>query len=457
MDVDRRLARKAAAGASTLSGPVTERGSVGMMSAAHPELEQRRNAPQPLRDRDGVRTAPYDEQHASPISGLPPFGLRDLGSERDALDLLVWYWGRRGGPVRLTYDIVRELRRRNDVRLSLSLSRQSELFQETSQLAAAACHVDTYSGPASAVMSALRLPLLYAHSARFVRQNQIRVALCMMRHTWSSAIFPALRRGGARVLLVLHDATPHPGEEYPLWRQQWSRDLAATDGLVVLSEHVFNAAVRIYRYPEERIWFAPHLSLSFTEPASSPRELPRERPIRLLFFGRLLPYKGLDLLASAFQQVARDWPIELRVVGNGPHAALEVLRGLPRVQIERRWIPEHEIGDILRQADILVAPYRESSQSGIVPSAYAAGVPVVVTPVGGLVEQVRDGTTGLIAPRADAAGLAETIIRLISDPGLYRRCSAGSLAVSQGDLSAATVADRLIAAAHVVSNLPPRA
>lgn len=456
MDVDRRLARKAAAGAFRFGASATEPESIAAMNAARPDLEQRRRGSLPLLDRDGEPRALYGEEKTSPSLELPASSPGDLGSEPNALDLLVWYWGRRGGPVRLTYDIARELRQRNDVRLSLSLSRQSELFQETAQLAAAGYHVDTYSGPASALIGAFRLPFLYAHATRFVRQRQIRVALCMMRHTWSSAIFPALRRAGARVLLVLHDATPHPGEEYPLWRQQWSRDLAATDGLVVLSEHVFNSVVRIYHYPEERIWFAPHLSLSFAEPVCLPRELPRERPIRLLFFGRLLPYKGLDLLADAFRRVIPDWPVELQVVGDGPHAALEALRGLPRVQIDQRWIPENEIGAILRQADILVAPYRESSQSGIVPSAYAAGVPVVVTPVGGLLEQVQDGMTGLIAPRADGAGLAETIIRLISDPVLYRRCSTGCLAMSQSDLSAATVADRLIAAAQAVSNLPPR-
>ena len=61
-----------------------------------------------------------------------------------------------------------------------------------------------------------------------------------------------------------------------------------------------------------------------------------------------------------------------------------------------------------------------SSQSGVAATALGAGLPVVATPVGGLIEQIKDGQTGILAARADAPALAQAIKRLLLDPPLYR-------------------------------------
>jgi glycosyltransferase involved in cell wall biosynthesis len=373
-----------------------------------------------------------------------------------ALKLLLWYWGRRGGPVTMTHHLALALNSRPDVRLSLSLSRQSELFEETAGLGIPGCHVDTYTGALSALAGSVRLPGLNRQIDRFCREHDVQVVLCMMRHLWGRFSLPVARRAGARVLMMLHDATPHPGESYPLWHRQLASDLAVTDGLVVLSDHVRDAVIQSYGYPTDRIWTVPHMVMPFSPPPPQPRRLPEDRPVRLMFFGRILEYKGLDILADAWSRLAGRLPLELHVVGNGSVPALDRLRALPDVRLDLRWIPEAEIGGILEQADILVAPYREASQSGVVPAACALGLPVVATPVGGLVEQVRHGETGLIAPAVTGAAVADTVARFLSEPELYTRCSAGALAVSQAEIGIASVAESLCAAARELGRMPPR-
>jgi glycosyltransferase involved in cell wall biosynthesis len=63
---------------------------------------------------------------------------------------------------------------------------------------------------------------------------------------------------------------------------------------------------------------------------------------------------------------------------------------MPGVSIENHWVAEADIPGLIAQADALVLPYREASQSGVIPIAHAMGVPVVAMPAGGLSEQVAN-------------------------------------------------------------------
>ena len=111
--------------------------------------------------------------------------------------------------------------------------------------------------------------------------------------------------------------------------------------------------------------------------------------LRLLFFGRLLAYKGLDMLEEALRLLGPRDDFELRVVGSGPEdPILDALRRLPNVTVENRWVPEDEVGALLAWRDALVLTYREASQSGVAAAALSARRHVLSTRVGGLLEQL---------------------------------------------------------------------
>jgi len=371
-------------------------------------------------------------------------------------DTLVWYWGRRGGPARMTYDLLPALRRHLDGGLYVSLSRQSELFAATASLGIPGLHIDTFSDPVSAVTRSLRFSKTKHEFIGSVRQLKAPVALSMMRHVWTPFTAAALRAAGVRVIEVLHDASPHPGESCPLWKRHLALSLRSTDGIVTLSNHVRDQVIAQYGYPGDRIWHVPHASLSYATWNGPPRRLPTDRPIRLLFFGRLLCYKGLALLAKAYLEIAQFLPVTLHVAGFGKSTGLEPLTGRSDVTIENRWVPETEVGSLLQSADVLLAPYSEASQSGVVPCAYAAGLPVVATPVGGLREQVRDGVTGVRATRHEAPAFAAAIAQLIADPNLYSRCSAGALKASSCELSISNMSLSLTRAVREIAVRPKR-
>ena len=258
--------------------------------------------------------------------------------------------------------------------------------------------------------------------------NRIDVVDCTMSHLWNAATVSAIRKAGGRYFLTLHDATPHPGDNY--FVRQWllRREVAAADAVITLTRHVQDELCRVYGVPRERITIAPHGVFQYGL-STGPREFPRNRPFRLLFFGRVLPYKGLDLLLTAFEVLRREFPdLELVIAGSGnltPHD--EQLREMQGVTVQNRWIPEGEIGAIFADADLLVAPYVEASQSGVVATAFGAAMPVIVTPVGGLAEQVRHLETGVVTESPTAPGLVAAIHTLLRDPDLYERCSRQAL------------------------------
>jgi len=145
-----------------------------------------------------------------------------------------------------------------------------------------------------------------------------------------------------------------------------------------------------------------------------PPRCPRQNgSLRLLMFGRLLPYKGLDLLGEALSLLGSRPELEVRVVGSGPESpALDSLRARPGVAVENRWVPEGEVGALLAWSDALVLPYREASQSGIAAVALAAGRRVLATNVGGLAEQLEHQPLALLCepdPRSLAAGLRQLL------------------------------------------------
>ena len=227
-------------------------------------------------------------------------------------------------------------------------------------------------------------PLLVGRLVQRIAPLGCDVAICAMPGPLDLLMLTALRRVAVPVVVVVHDADAHPGDGLPFQMFLQRHLIRRADAVVALSEHVAARLVEQRAVTRDRLIVLAHPPFAFG-PTPPPPFAHGGLP-RLLCFGRLLPYKGLDLLASA--ACVLDG-CELRVVGSGPESAeLASLRALPGVTVENRWVPESEIGALIAWADILVLPYKEASQSGVAPGALAAKRYVVSTRVGGLVEQL---------------------------------------------------------------------
>jgi glycosyltransferase involved in cell wall biosynthesis len=149
---------------------------------------------------------------------------------------------------------------------------------------------------------------------------------------------------------------------------------------------------------------------------------------RLLFFGIVRPYKGLDILLRAL--AAAPAHVTLTVAGEfwgGTADTEKLIAGLGlagRVTLRPGYVPADQIPALFAAADALVMPYREATASQNALLAFAHGVPVITTTAGALAEPVRDGVDGLTCAPGDPGDLLRAL-RVISDPQAARRLRAG--------------------------------
>ena len=146
---------------------------------------------------------------------------------------------------------------------------------------------------------------------------------------------------------------------------------------------------------------------------------PMEKTI--LFFGQIAPYKGLEFLVAALSRLIPNLP-EVRLVIAG-----KVKKGFERywkpiqAEISRpelqgrviariQHIPDDDVEIYFKAADVLAVPYLDIFQSGLPFLAYSFGLPVIVTDVGSLREDVIEGDTGMICRPRSAADLAEAVL-----------------------------------------------
>ena len=148
--------------------------------------------------------------------------------------------------------------------------------------------------------------------------------------------------------------------------------------------------------------------------SAPPSRRVHEGQYRLLFFGFVRPYKGLDLLIEALGILNRD-DVSLTVAGEfweGKETLEGRVRELglsERVTVIDRYLPDEEMQRCFEAADLVVLPYRRSVTSGVIATAYGFGRPVLATRVGGFHEVVQDGYTGRLVPPGDPKALAAGI------------------------------------------------
>ena len=236
--------------------------------------------------------------------------------------------------------------------------------------------------------------------------------------SFASSVGP-LRPRGTRVVLVCDNLIPHERRPFDLALTRWM--LRNSDGYLVMSDSVERDLDRLKPgAPRRRV--AHPLYAQFDRgrwtSASARAHLGLGADDEVaLFFGYVRRYKGLDTLLEAWPRVRARRAVTLLVAGEfyddqAPYRALALKAGgEPHVRILDRYLEDHEVEAVFRAADVAVLPYRSATQSGVTHVAYALGVPVITTDVGGLAETVAEGETGLVVPPEDPEALASAVVR----------------------------------------------
>ena len=150
--------------------------------------------------------------------------------------------------------------------------------------------------------------------------------------------------------------------------------------------------------------------------------------VRLLFFGIVRPYKGLDVLLRALAGAPEN--LTLTVAGEfwGGTAGTEKLvaeQGLNgRVTLMPGYVKASEVPGLFANADVLVLPYRAATASQNALLAFAHGVPVIASRAGAIADQVIDGVNGITVAPGDVDDLVRAL-RLAGERGTLERLRTG--------------------------------
>jgi glycosyltransferase involved in cell wall biosynthesis len=203
----------------------------------------------------------------------------------------------------------------------------------------------------------------------------------------------------------------------PYVLQLWGTDVELARRLPALARPVVSQARLVICASSALAGAARELGAREVRVIPSGVDIPDEpgeeaRPPHVLYVGRLSPEKGITELLEAADG------IPLVVVGDGPLRD-EVPKALG-------FVPNEELGPYYRAAAVVAVPSRREGYGVVCAEAMAHGRPVVASAVGGLLDLVAHGETGLLVPPGDTAGLREALKWLLGDRELRQRMGAAA-------------------------------
>jgi len=261
---------------------------------------------------------------------------------------------------------------------------------------------------------------------------------------------------GRPLVLTAHDILPR--EPRPGQRAAQRRSYGRFDAIVVHSEHgrrrlieelgVDPARVHVIAHGVLRPW--RDIQQDGEDRQALPAELAGARGPVVLMFGLLRPYKGLDVLLEAWRGMAPG-------SGAGESAGAQLwIVGMPRMDLDSlptpmpagvrllpRFLSDAEILAVMRRASLVVLPYREIDQSGVALTALGAGVPLLLSDVGGFPEIAATGAAQTV-PAGDPLALRAALAELLGSPATLAAMADRALQAAAGEYAWERVAVRTL-------------
>jgi glycosyltransferase involved in cell wall biosynthesis len=236
--------------------------------------------------------------------------------------------------------------------------------------------------------------------------------------------FIRLLRLRAPVVMTLHDSNPYQGAAGWLMRRGYPHLLRSVDAIVVHTQQARDRVAAlgidpavIHRIPHGLLGNGEHSTVRSPQPRS------RDRLV-LLQFGKIKPYKGVDLLLEALTLVPHHLRerLDVRIVGKpymdtaGLEQFVRTNELTPCVTFRFEFVSEAELEELFAACDAILLPYREIDASGVAMSAIARGLPVLATAIDGFCELFQGKGGARLVTAADPAALASAISDWLDTP-----------------------------------------
>jgi len=218
------------------------------------------------------------------------------------------------------------------------------------------------------------------------------------------------------LVVTVHDPLPHFGKEKQ-FNVPYTNYLISKHAkqVIVHGKILRDSFLKQYSYSIVDIHVIPVGVLSFY---LHWRRSNVEEKRKVLFFGSIWPYKGLEYLIMAEPLISKEFPdIKIVIAGEGEDFKRyeNYIVNKNNFELYNYRVPNNLLGRLFQEATVVVLPYVEATQSGVIPIAWAFAKPVITTPVGAIPEVVEDGKTGILVPPKNVERLANAVIDLLKN------------------------------------------
>jgi D-inositol-3-phosphate glycosyltransferase len=288
----------------------------------------------------------------------------------------------------------------------------------------------TSSGPIRRFLRAIEYPLNLFILLACVLIKRIKVVhFIWIVSPWLDYwLIRLLQLTGRHVIYTAHNPFPHEPKAGDI--RKYSRIYRTVDHVIALTNYTRNEIMAHCGISAEKISVLPHGDYEAlfsryglnNNLAKEVRQKAGNRKI-IAFLGHIRPYKGLEVFVEAFGLIKERMPDSFFLIAgsvlvgdkkNWEEKLAERCKS-DDLWADLRFVPVEDIKAYLSVIDVLVQPYISASQSGNTVMAYAAGIPVISTDVGGLAEMTEDGKTGYVIAPGDPDAIAEALSKCFED------------------------------------------
>jgi len=322
----------------------------------------------------------------------------------------------RGGIANFTGLLYRQLTKENEVTV-VTFSRQypSFLFPGKTQFEPNEIHNKI---PAEIILDSIN-PLNWKKVGKKIRNDAPDLLIFAY---WLSFFAPSFteisktvkRNGKTKVMTICHNVIPH--EPKPFDRMLTKMFFKHVDSFITLSDSVAEDLQRIIPNAKQKLLFHPVYSIfgNSVNKETARKRLGTSTSKVVLFFGFIRDYKGLDTLLEALSLLDEN---DITAIIAGEYYSdkekyiklIEKFGLQNKVKLFNDFIPAEEVKYFFSAADVVLLPYKNATQSGIIQIANNFRKPVIATNVGGLGEMVLEGKTGYVVPPDNPKEFAQAL------------------------------------------------
>lgn len=234
-------------------------------------------------------------------------------------------------------------------------------------------------------------------------------------HIWSDKMLPYV--SSRRIVSVCHDPFPHSGaKKYVSYLSK--RFTQNSDDVIVLTKSFIPIIEKRHKISRQHIFFMPHGRFNGYKVNAEKRLVEyKDNKMNFVFFGRIQKYKGIGVLLEAYNLLRNKYNnITLTIAGKGDMSPYLELTHDETITVINRFIDDGEVGSLFDGPNaVLVVPYIDATQSGVILIAYEYGIPIIATDTGGLREQLNGGNIGILCKPNDVKSLYDAMELIINN------------------------------------------